>query len=195
MDGQSLKAIWPQHHIMIRNKEMRKNSINFGAVQIIFAVVFVVAGMAFVTLPQTFATSINVTQHISAPANKVWEIISNVDNDPQYWSTFKEINNINRTDNIIERQVIISAGPQNNTSHQIVTIYPDKMIIQTKLTEGFVTGNRILELDTLPANKSRLNAIWDVDLSGIPSIGRGFTENGIKQTTEEALKRVAMAAE
>lgn len=195
MDGQSLKAIWLQHHIMIRDKEMRKHSINFGAVQIVPAVIFVIVAMAFVTLPQTFATSINVTQDISAPANNVWEIISNVDNDPQYWSTFKEINNINRTDNMIERQVIINAGPQNNTSHQIVTVDPDKMIIQTKLTEGFVTGNRILELDTLPANKSRLNAIWDVDLSGIPSIGRGFTENGIKQTTEEALKRVAMAAE
>jgi hypothetical protein len=52
----------------------------------------------------------------------MWEVISNVDNDPQYWSTFKEINNINKTDTIIERQVIISAGPQNNTSHQIVTL-------------------------------------------------------------------------
>ena len=69
------------------------------------------------------------------------------------------------------------------------------MIIQTKLTEGFVTGSRTLELDTLSANKSRLNAIWDVDLSGIPIIGRGFAENGIKQTTEEALKRIDMAAE
>jgi hypothetical protein len=195
MDGQSLKAIWLQHHIMIRDKEMIKNSMNFGAVQIIPAAIFLVAVMAFVTLPQTFATSINVTQDISAPANKVWEIISNVDNEPQYWSTFKEINNINRTDNIIERQVIINAGPQNNTSHQIVTVYPDKMIIQTKLTEGFVTGSRTLELDTLSANKSRLNAIWDVDLSGIPIIGRGFAENGIKQTTEEALKKIAMAAE
>lgn len=174
---------------------MIKNSMNFGAVQIIPAAIFLVAAMAFVTLPQTFATSINVTQDISAPVNKVWEIISNVDNEPQYWSTFKEINNINRTDNIIERQVIINAGPQNNTSHQIVTVYPDKMIIQTKLTEGFVTGSRTLELDTLSANKSRLNAIWDVDLSGIPIIGRGFAENGIKQTTEEALKRIAMAAE
>jgi hypothetical protein len=50
-------------------------------------------------------------------------------------------------------------------------------------------------LDTLSANKSRLNAIWDVDLSGIPIIGKGFAENGIKQTTEGALKKIAMASE
>lgn len=180
---------------MLINKEMRKYSKNFSAVQIIPAVIFVVAGMAFVNLPQSFATSIYVTQDISAPAHKVWGIISNVDNDPQYWSTFKEINNINKTDNIIERQVIISAGPQNNTSHQIVTVYPDMMKIQTKLTEGFVIGSRILELENLSASKSRLSAIWDIDLSGIPIIGRGFAENGIKQTTEEALKKIAQAAQ
>lgn len=89
-------------------------------------------------------------------------------------------------------------GPQNNTSHQIVTVYPDQMKIQANLTEGLVTGSRILEMESLSANKSRLNAIWDIDLdlSGIPIIGsRGFAENGIKQTTEEALSRIAQAAE
>lgn len=70
------------------------------------------------------------------------------------------------------------------------------MKIQANLTEGLVTGSRILEMESLSANKSRLNAIWDIDLSGIPIIGsRGFAENGIKQTTEEALSRIAQAAE
>jgi hypothetical protein len=180
---------------MIKNKKMRKHSKSLSGALIIPAFIFVVIGMIFVTLPQAFATTINVTREISAPVNQVWGIISNVDNEAQYWSTFKEINNINKTDNIIERQVIISAGPQNNTSHQIVTVYPDQMIIQANLTEGLVTGSRILELESLSANKSRLNAIWDIDLSGIPIIGRGFAENGIKQTTEEALSRIAQAAE
>jgi hypothetical protein len=74
-------------------------------------------------------------------------------------------------------------------SYQIVIAYPDQMKIQTKLTEGFVTGSRILELETQSANKSRLNPIWDIDLSNIPNIGRGFSENDIKQTTEDALDR------
>jgi hypothetical protein len=69
------------------------------------------------------------------------------------------------------------------------------MKIQTKLTEGFVTNSRILELETLSANKSRLNVIWDIDLSGVPIIGRGFAENGIKQTTEEALDGIAQVAQ
>lgn len=104
-------------------------------------------------LPQVFATSLNVTQEISAPADQVWRIIANVDNEPQYWSTFKEINNIKKTDNITEREVTISAGPQNNTSHQIVTVYPDEMKIQTNLTKGLITGSRYSSWNlSLPIN-------------------------------------------
>lgn len=180
---------------MIKDRKMRTHSNSHSVALIIPAVIFLVIGMTFVTLPQAFATTINVTREVAAPANHVWGIISNIDNEPQYWSTFKEINNIHKTDNVVERQVIINAGPQNNTSHQIVTVYPDEMKIQTNLTEGFVIGDRILKLDTISENKSRLNAIWDIDLSGIPIIGRGFAENGIKQTTEEALNRIAQAVE
>jgi len=77
---------------------------------------------------------------------------------------------------------------------QIVIVYPDRMKIQRKLTEGLVAGSMILELETLSANKSRLNAIWEIDLSGIPIIGRGLAENGIKQT-KDSLHRIAQAAE
>lgn len=134
---------------------MRKHSKSLSGVLIIPAFIFVVIGMTFVTLPQAFATTINVTWEISAPVNQVWGIISNVDNESQYWSTYKEINNINKTDNIIERQVIISAGPQNNTSHQILKVYPDQMKIKANLTEGLVTGSRILELESLSLRTSQ----------------------------------------
>jgi Polyketide cyclase / dehydrase and lipid transport len=180
---------------MIKNKELRKYAEGLNLNPVIPAVIFVVMGIAFIALPQISAASLHITHEISAPADKVWRIIANVDNEPYYWSTFKEINNIKKTDNITEREVTISAGPQNNTSHQIVTVYPDEMKIQTNLTQGLVTGSRILELESLSANKSRLDVIWDIDLSGIPIIGRGFAENGIKQTTEEALNRIAQAAE
>jgi carbon monoxide dehydrogenase subunit G len=180
---------------MIKSKDAKKYGSGINIQRVIPAVIFTIMGIAFVALPQVLATSINVTRDISAPADQVWSIISNVDNETQYWSTFKEIKNINEKGNIIEREVIISAGPQNNTSHQIVTIYPEQMKIQTNLTQGLVTGSRDLDLESVSDNKSRINAIWDIDLSGIPIIGRGFAENGIKQTTEEALSRIAKAVE
>lgn len=160
-----------------------------------FAVIIVSAAIAFATLPEAFATSINITREISAPVEMVWNIISKVDDEAKYCSTFKEIKNINKTGNIIERSVTISAGPQNNTSYQIVTLYPEQMKIQTNLTEGLVTGSRILVLEPISGNASRLNVTWDIDLSGIPIVGRGFAENGIKQTTEEALNKIAQATQ
>jgi ribosome-associated toxin RatA of RatAB toxin-antitoxin module len=180
---------------MIKSKDVKKYVDGINIQLVIPGIIFVVMGIAFVALPQALATSISVTREISAPADQVWKIISNVDNDTQYWSTFKEIKNINKTNNIVEREVTISAGPQNNTSHQIVTLYPEQMKIKTNLTKGLVTGSRLLELEPISDNKSKVDVLWDIDLSGIPIIGRGFAENGIKQTTDEALSRIAQAAE
>jgi uncharacterized protein (UPF0333 family) len=180
---------------MIKSKDIKKYVDSINIQPVIPAVILVIMGITFVASPQAFATSLNVTREISAPADQVWNIISNVDNEAIYWSTFKEIKNIQKTDNIIEREVTISAGPQNNTSHQIVTLYPKLMKIQTNLTEGLVTGTRILQLNPISDNKTRVYAVWDIDLSGIPIIGRGFAENGIRQTTDEALSRIAQAAE
>jgi carbon monoxide dehydrogenase subunit G len=180
---------------MIKSNDVKEYVVDLNIRRVIPAVIFVVMGIAFIALPQALATSINVTRDISAPADQVWTIISNVDNETQYWPTFKEIKNINKTGNTIEREVTISAGPQNNTSHQIVTLYPEQMKIQTNLTQGFVTGSRNLQLESVSDNKSRVDVLWNIDLSRIPIIGRGFAENGIKQTTEEALSRIAQQVE
>jgi len=99
----------------------------------------------------------------------------------QYWSRFKDIKNINKVGNIIEREVTISADPQNSTSDQLVTIFPEQLKIQANLTEGMITGTRTLVLEPISENESRLKVLWDIDLSGIPIIGRGFADNGIKQ--------------
>jgi hypothetical protein len=74
---------------MIESKDVKKYRVGIIMKGIIPAVIFVIMGIAFVALPQALATSINVTRDISAPADQVWTIISNVDNETQYWSTFK----------------------------------------------------------------------------------------------------------
>ena len=72
------------------------------------------------------------------------------------------------------------SGPQNNTSHQIVTLYPELMKIQTNLTKGLVTVSRILELEPISNNKTRVDVLWNVDLSGIPIIGKGLCRKWYK---------------
>lgn len=64
----------------------------------------------------------------------------------------------------------------------------------TELTDGFVKGTRIIQLDPISNNRTRVDAVWDIDPSSVLVFGRGFAENGIRQTTEEVLGRIAQAA-
>lgn len=162
---------------------------------VIFPVILLWIVIVFVTSSQAYAVSFNVSRVISAPVDAVWSIISNVDSETQYWPSFKAITNINKTNNFIEREVTISDGTQNNTSHQVVAIFPEQMKIKTNLTEGFIMGTRILELEPVYGNKSEMHVIWDFDFSSGPNASRGFDEGDIKQTTVDAVQRITGAAE
>jgi hypothetical protein len=103
------------------------------------------------------------------------------------------------TANTTEREVTLAVGPQGETtSHQFVTVNPEQFVIETNITEGFVTGTRVLALSpssSSSANATRIDVFWNIDLSGIPIFGRGFAKDGIMRTTEEALSRIAAEVE
>lgn len=100
------------------------------------------------------------------------------DNETKYWPTFKAIKNINKTDNTTEREVTIAAGPRGDTkTHQFVTVNPEQFEVETNITEGPVTGSRILTLSPSTGNNTtitKIDAVWEVDLSGIPPPWKGL---------------------
>jgi uncharacterized protein YndB with AHSA1/START domain len=156
-------------------------------------------------IPQATASSleeIKASREISSPIDQVWNVVSDVDNETKYWSTFKTINNINMTAinmtaNTTEREVTLVTGPLGETvTHQFVTVNPEQFVVETNITEGPVTGNRILTLSpSSNPNATRIDVFWNVDMSGIPIFGKGFAKDGIMRTTEEALGRIAAEVE
>ncbi len=51
-------------------------------------------------IPQATASSleeIKASREISSPIDQVWNVVSDIDNETKYWSTFKAIKNINMT--------------------------------------------------------------------------------------------------
>ena len=152
-------------------------------------------------IPTATATSleeIKVSREVSAPVDQVWNIVSDVNNETQYWPTFKEIKNINKTGNTTEREVTLAAGPLGETiTHQFVTVNSEQFVVQTNITEGPVTGTRLLTLSPSSSNTNatKIDVLWNVDLSGIPIFGRGFAKDGIMRTTEEALSNIAAEVE
>ena len=153
-------------------------------------------------IPPATASSveeIKVSREIYAPANQVWNVVSDIDNETKYWSTFRAIKNINMTTinmtaNTTERQVTLATGPFGETiTHQFVTVNPEKFVVETNITQGPVTGTRTLTLSPSSSNSNatKIDVFWNVDMSGIPIFGRGFAKDGIMRTTEEALNNIA----
>jgi uncharacterized protein YndB with AHSA1/START domain len=135
-------------------------------------------------------TEINASRDIPAPLDRVWEIVSDVDSEPRYWRDLHSIYNISRNDNIIEREVTV--GFRDTKSRQIVELRPKKSI-EVTLTEGPMTGNRVITLIPSSNKTTRVNVSWDVKLSGIPLLFRGVVRERIVEGTEEALDRIARA--
>jgi carbon monoxide dehydrogenase subunit G len=179
-----------------KSKFVGKKALSVSVVITIMASV----ALAVWQIPIAAASSleeIKVSREISAPVDKVWNIVSNVDNDTKYWPTFKSIKNIDKIGNTTEREVILVAGPQGETkTHQFVTVNQEQFVIDLNITEGPVTGTRVLALSpSLDVNTTKADVIWEVDLSGIPILGRGFAKDGIMRTTEEALGNIAAEVE
>src|SRR5919107_3982914 len=118
---------------MKRTKYVKKNTST--KTQAIITVVALATASVVMTsvwqIPQATASSleeIKASREISSPIDKVWNVVSNIDNETKYWSTFKGIKNIstatiNMTANTTEREVTIEAGPLGETvTHQFVTV-------------------------------------------------------------------------
>jgi hypothetical protein len=136
---------------------------------------------------------INASIVIPAPIDKVWSIVSNLDNDKEYWSVYKEIKYVNTTGNVTERDIILNVN--DDSAHQIITLHPKNLTILNQ-TEGPITGTRTMTL-SVPNNgdnDTKIDVLWKVDLSKIPIFGKGFAKDGIFKTTQEALSRISEAA-
>jgi len=65
---------------------------------------------------------IDASISINASVDKVWDIISDLDNEPKFWKGTKETKIISRDDNVITREIII-AFRDSKCMHKI-TIQP-----------------------------------------------------------------------
>jgi hypothetical protein len=107
---------------------------------------------------------IHAGREVSVPVDRLWNIIANVD-DPKYWSQIHTMKVIKKAGNTIEADTTV--GPQNSNSHEIITLHPKQSVI-THITEGPVIGNRVITLSPLSENKTKIDALWSIDMPGIP---------------------------
>jgi carbon monoxide dehydrogenase subunit G len=180
---------------MLKTKRTANNQALIWTSSISLVVLIFVTSSGSGTPSITAVEEIKLSREILAPIDKVWDIVSDVDNETKYWTMIKAIRNINTTDDMIEREVTISFGPEGTKTHQFVTINPEQKSIQTNLTEGPITGNRVLTLNpALENDTTKIDVLWNIDLSGVPPFAQGFAKDNIMNTTAEALNRIAEEA-
>ena len=134
---------------------------------------------------------IEVSTKIKSTIDKVWDIISDIDNETKYWKGTKEIHNISKDGNKIKREIIIAF--RDSKCLQEVTLNP-KEKIEVEFTKGIIEGTKTINLKTLEG-EILLEAIWDVKLSGMMGMFTGMIKKHVKSGTEQALQAIKSEAE
>jgi len=129
---------------------------------------------------------IQASIEIDASIDKVWGIVSDLDSEPKFWRGTKEVRNISKDGNTITREVTIAF--KDSKCMQKVTLYP-KQKIEVQFTKGIIEGTKTVTLTPLE-NKTILDALWDMKLSGMMGMFTGMIKKHIQSGTEQALESI-----
>ncbi len=133
-----------------------------------------------------YMATIDVKVEINATPEKVWEIVSDIDNEPKFWKGTKEVKNLSKEGDIIKREITIAFRDQKCL--QDVKLEPKKRI-EAKFTKGIINGEKIVSI--IPnEDKTTLRTVWDIKLTGMMGMFTGMIKNHIKSGTEQAMQSI-----
>ena len=120
--------------------------------------------------------NINVSQVVAAPLDKVWDVVSDVDNDPKYWVQYSDIRNISKDGNKIEREVTVGG---EHKARQTIVLNPKKSVELT-ITQG-----------QIDVRKTRIDVSWNFTPSGVAASAYGMVKSEMSDITKKALQKIA----
>ena len=134
---------------------------------------------------------IEISTEINASSDKVWDIISDIDNETKYWKGTKQIRNISKEGNKITREITLVF--RDSKCMQEITLSP-KEKIEAVFTDGLLKGTKTIILKPKEKGVS-LEAVWDIKLSGMMGMFTGIVKKHIRNGTEQALQSIKEEAE
>ncbi len=96
-------------------------------------------------------TVIKISREINSSIDKLWNIISDIDRDPEYWHGIKSVKTIRRGENIVERESFISF--KNSKCTERLTLY-DKRKIEVEMLKGPLVGKKTISLEKIERSKN-----------------------------------------
>ncbi|MEO9310126.1 MAG: SRPBCC family protein [Nitrososphaera sp.] len=128
---------------------------------------------------------------INAPIDRVWDVVSDIDNEPKFWKGTKSVRNISKDENVVTREVTIAF--KDSKCMQKVTFFPKEKIL-AEFTEGILNGTKTVKL-TPQDGKTKLETVWDIKLSGMMGMFTGMVKKHVKNGTEQALEAIKQELE
>jgi len=120
----------------------------------------------------------------------VWEIVSDLDNEREYWWGTREVKNLSKEGNVINREIY-----QNFRNHVIlqkVIVKPQKEI-EIQYLKGLTEGVKYLRITSHSNKEQTLEAEWIVHFPGTFFLATPFIARHVRRGTKDALRRVDAA--
>lgn len=129
---------------------------------------------------------------IKAPRDRVWEIISDLDNEYEYWYGTKDVRNISREGNVINREIT-----QNFRNHKILqkALLHPKDSVEIEYLKGLTEGTKTISIESLTENRQRVKVSWDAHFTGIFWLLTPWLRKHTAKGAIGALERMKEAAE
>ena len=127
---------------------------------------------------------------INASVDKVWEIVSNLDNDPKFWTSITSIRNISHENNVINREITIA---KVNKCLQTITLYP-KNKVHVEWTKGIIKGTKDILL-TPRDSGTNLESVLDYKFTGMAGFMSGKITKDVTIEAQRAIEFIKEKAE
>ena len=135
---------------------------------------------------QSKMATIVVQIEINATIEKVWEIISDIDNEPKFWKGTKSVKTLSKEGDTVKREITIAFRDQKCL--QEIQLTPNKEI-NAKFTKGILDGTKIITL-TPKDNIVIVKTSWDIKLTGMMNMFTAIIKSHIKSGTEQAMASI-----
>jgi carbon monoxide dehydrogenase subunit G len=134
------------------------------------------------------------SRSVRAGVDRVWQILVDWESERKYWTNERDIKVVRSDETTIEREATVGPRGFAQKTKQKIVLDPKKSI-KLSLEGDQIAGERTIILVPISRNETRVDVAWDLALDGVPGFVEGMVKNQIAKVTEEALKKVAAAAE
>ena len=129
---------------------------------------------------------------VNSTKDRVWEIISDLEKEPEYWYGTKECRTVSIEGNVVNREIT-----QNFRNHKILqkAVLHPKDSIEIQYLKGLTEGTKVMSVESLSDGKQLVKVRWDVRFTGIYRLMTSYIRSHTEEGTIHALERIKQAAE